>query len=50
MSDQTKLILSGVASAAVARFALHKDYKTAALIGALTIAAIAIVRAPNVEA
>lgn len=47
MSDQNKLILSGVATVGVAKFLLHKDWKMAGLYGLAVIAAIAIVKAHN---
>jgi len=42
MSEQTKLVLLGGGTTAVAKFALHKDWKTALLWGAGVIVALVL--------
>ena len=47
MTPQTKLALTGLAAASVAKFYFQKDLKTAALIGFAAVAAIAIITWPD---
>jgi len=47
LSNQTKLLTIGVVTTVASKFLLQKDWKTAALYGALAIAVVAIIRARN---
>lgn len=47
LSNQNLLLATGAATAVASKFILGKDWKMAALYGALAIAVIAVVKARN---
>lgn len=46
-SNQNKLLLTGAAAAAIAKFGFHKSWTMAGLIGMAAIAVVAVVKARN---